>query len=553
MDLIGCGVFWENGCWSMTFLPIVGRELRIAARLPATYRNRVLTAGVVAAVAFVMLFFASLTGSSSFIGETTFRTLSYLTLGFCLLEGVRKTADCLSGEKREGTLGLLFLTDLKGYDVVFGKLVATSLNSFYGLMAVLPVLALPLLLGGVTPGEYWRVVLALLNILFFSLCAGMCVSSLIRSEEWATGNTALVIAMFAGLPLLTFTRFFYPFSPVYAFHAAFDANYPGASSGYWESLGIGQVWSWMLLVCASLAAPRFWQQKAAGTTMRFLPARNIKASAGIAARRARSRAQALNTNPVLWLAEHERGQHSALYVLVGITACGSAFFFFASGHGYLTVFLGCAWLLNFILKTRMAAQACHCMTEARRNNTLEMLLATPLTVNQIIDGQIQALHRIFFAPVVLILGLEAAGLGLAIAKSFTSTGRSVGDPGGALLLALGYLIVFGLDVGALQYVGMWFGLTSKRESQATMKTIVYVLIAPFVAMVLSVFSIFFSCFGFLAFLIVPICLMIWAKARLEQKFRELAGTRYALRPVDPYARSALSFAPPRLVPPVINQ
>ena len=44
---------------------------------------------------------------------------------YCLLSGVWFTADCLSEEKREGTLGLLFLTDLKGYDVVFGKLVAT--------------------------------------------------------------------------------------------------------------------------------------------------------------------------------------------------------------------------------------------------------------------------------------------------------------------------------------------------------------------------------------------------------------------------------------------
>ena len=33
---------------------------------------------------------------------------------FALLSGPRSTADCISEEKREGTLGLLFLTDLKG-------------------------------------------------------------------------------------------------------------------------------------------------------------------------------------------------------------------------------------------------------------------------------------------------------------------------------------------------------------------------------------------------------------------------------------------------------
>ena len=44
-------------------------------------------------------------------------------------------------------MGLIFLTDLKGYDVVLGKLAATSLNGFYGLLAVFPLLAFPLLTG----------------------------------------------------------------------------------------------------------------------------------------------------------------------------------------------------------------------------------------------------------------------------------------------------------------------------------------------------------------------------------------------------------------------
>ena len=145
----------------MTFLPIVERELRIAARLPATYRNRTVVAGVVLFGALVMLVLGIFAMSPSRAGANMFRTLSFLALIFCVLEGVRKTADCLSEEKREGTLGLLFLTDLKGYDVVLGKLAGASLNSIYGLFAILPVLALPMLVGGVTQPEYWRMVLAL--------------------------------------------------------------------------------------------------------------------------------------------------------------------------------------------------------------------------------------------------------------------------------------------------------------------------------------------------------------------------------------------------------
>jgi ABC-type transport system involved in cytochrome c biogenesis permease component len=97
----------------MTVLPIVERELRVAARRSSTY-------------------------------------WSGLMFLYCLGHGRRSTADCLSEEKREGTLGLLFLTDLKGADIVLGKLAATSMRGFYGFLAVFPVLAIPLLLGGIT-------------------------------------------------------------------------------------------------------------------------------------------------------------------------------------------------------------------------------------------------------------------------------------------------------------------------------------------------------------------------------------------------------------------
>ena len=63
-------------------------------------------------------------------------------------------------------MGLLFLTDLKGYDVVLGKFIARSLPALYGLLALLPLIGIPLLLGGVTGSEFWRMALALVNALF---------------------------------------------------------------------------------------------------------------------------------------------------------------------------------------------------------------------------------------------------------------------------------------------------------------------------------------------------------------------------------------------------
>ena len=122
---------------------------------------------------------------------------------YCLVAGIRSTADCLSEEKREGTLGLLFLTDLRGYDVVGGKLVATSLNAFYGLMAIVPLLAIPLLMGGITNGEFWRTALVLVNTFLFSLAAGMFVSSISKYPRKAFAATLLLLLFFSvGLPLL---------------------------------------------------------------------------------------------------------------------------------------------------------------------------------------------------------------------------------------------------------------------------------------------------------------------------------------------------------------
>jgi len=125
----------------MTFLPIVDRELRAAARRKSTYRIRCWTA-VLAMLAGLLslplLVFSTMRGGS--LGNPLFTVLSNYGFGLCLLAGVFLTADCLSEEKREGTIGLLFLTDLKGYDVVLGKFMATSLNAFYGLFAVLPIL-----------------------------------------------------------------------------------------------------------------------------------------------------------------------------------------------------------------------------------------------------------------------------------------------------------------------------------------------------------------------------------------------------------------------------
>src|SRR5262245_8544040 len=101
----------------MTFLPIAHRELRIASRKPGTYRLRWIFALLVLVIWFLLLVTSRNSMSVAERGRMLFTAIAVLAFAFCLFAGVFQTADCLSEEKREGTLGLLFLTELKGYDV----------------------------------------------------------------------------------------------------------------------------------------------------------------------------------------------------------------------------------------------------------------------------------------------------------------------------------------------------------------------------------------------------------------------------------------------------
>src|SRR3984957_9882385 len=183
----------------MTFLPIVERELRVAARKRVVYWMRVFIA-FVALIIGGTIFLANLDLPEKDIGPRIFLGLSILALCYCLLAGRWFTVDCISSEKREGTLGLLFLTDLKGFDVVLGKLAATSLDGFYGLLAVFPLLAIPLMSGGMTNGELWRTALVLVNTFLFSLAIGLCVSAMCRAEQTAMGANFILLLLLAAAP-----------------------------------------------------------------------------------------------------------------------------------------------------------------------------------------------------------------------------------------------------------------------------------------------------------------------------------------------------------------
>src|SRR3989442_3906756 len=106
------------------------------------------------------------------------------------------TGDTISREKREGTLGLLFLTPLTPIGIVFGKSLIHAVRAITLFLAMIPALALPFLLGGLT----WKdcVVSVLLNssALVLALAAGLLASTLATDSRRAL---ALALALSLGL------------------------------------------------------------------------------------------------------------------------------------------------------------------------------------------------------------------------------------------------------------------------------------------------------------------------------------------------------------------
>jgi ABC-type transport system involved in multi-copper enzyme maturation permease subunit len=293
----------------MTFLPIVTRELSAASRRRATFWTRMIFAGVAVALAAIVLAFISVTQPRPGIGAGVFQALSGLGFAFCALAGVFLTADALSEEKREGTLGLLFLTDLRGYDVVFGKLFATSLTAFHGVLALFPVLALTSILGGVTAGEFWRMTLVFLNTLFLSLTAGLWVSTLSRDSPRAMAATVLLLLAIVILPpglnrALSFTSKHLPpailqFSPLWGWQQCFDPPYGTRPWDFWRCALSVQAMSWTFLLVAAALLTRVWQE---GRHMPWSRATPFALTPARLARSAAERCRWMAPNPIRWLA-----------------------------------------------------------------------------------------------------------------------------------------------------------------------------------------------------------------------------------------------------------
>lgn len=531
----------------MTFLPVVARELRVASRRRGTYWTR-FTAALLGISLYVWIWLVI--GEKNYgaaLAASLFGSLSVLAFAYTLLAGVHLTSDCLSEEKREGTLGLLFLTDLKGYDVVLGKLVATSFNSFYRLLAIFPVLAIPLLLGGLTYAEFWRMVLVLTNTLFFSLSAGCFVSAMSRNDRKSMAGTLLLILLITGgVPLLGYVVAFrkggFQYDPAflllssgYSFALSADSGFKAHPQDFWTSIITTHALGWLFLVLASALAPYSWQDKAIGSKQALRRERWQEWKFGAAEVRRAFRSRLLEINPFFWLAGRNRLKPAYVLGALALGGCFWLWLYFKYRSDMLdpAAYVPTAILLHTAIKFWVASEACRPLNEDRRSGALELLLSAPLSVDDILRGQVLALKRQFgWAVAVILLADFAMFLGGVHDRALDASNFWT-------LLCVSYVVMFFADLYTLAWLGMWLGLKARKPNWASSGALVRVLVVPsLVFLGLMTTSLLFSferqfdsenfilAVWFVIAMANDLYFFLWARTNLRRQFRTVATQRF---------------------------
>jgi ABC-type transport system involved in multi-copper enzyme maturation permease subunit len=176
----------------MVSATLMAREMRAAARQPFTYNLRYLGA---AALVLVCALSAFDERNDAEWGARVFPLLHSTLLTAIWVLVPLLAADCLSRERREKTLPLLFLTPLTPRQIVQAKGMAHGLRALTLWLAVVPVLAIAFMAGGVS----WSDLALSLLLSFSSICLAMAAGLLASACAQVWMRALALAAIFAFL------------------------------------------------------------------------------------------------------------------------------------------------------------------------------------------------------------------------------------------------------------------------------------------------------------------------------------------------------------------
>jgi ABC-type transport system involved in multi-copper enzyme maturation permease subunit len=478
----------------MLLTPVLERELRVQARLRGLYWLR-MAAGLAGVLTLGLALSSdrrlALSGGRNYGPWLLALLHTIISLVFALACPLI-SADTLARERREGTLGLLLLTPLTALNVVSGKFMVHLVRALTMWLAVLPVLVVPLLMGGVGSVDIAFVLVLELGVVLASLSAGIVASSLaVRPGRAIT--LALVLTALAGetLALVSFLGLLpsllaNPTSDYWR-HVALTATlgpwFFGTGlleNGFSGMLGRNPAWlgpalftslagvfaaSWGLVGGAFWFASRRVVGMALEGSVRERPRRGFwlaprQFGSGLGKKRARLRRQ-----PMLWLFTTKPASHLVRWGWTGL-ALGVWILIYLAGFEDRDT---APWALRLPLALAggLSLAACMSLRPEIESGAMELLLVTPLRPSDIVWARALSLWRDWLPAMALATGLQLFWMSqndmgwkappvLLMAWASFLTAPFIGirfslRPGGVMLawawtLALGVILPWGFGV-----------------------------------------------------------------------------------------------------------
>jgi ABC-type transport system involved in multi-copper enzyme maturation permease subunit len=404
--------------------PVIERELRVEARRPSNYWSRFIwgLAGV-AALAVVVVALPEKIQTGSYLFSMVHLALAIMLL---LVPPVA-TADTISRERREGTLGLLFLTPQTARQIVLGKLSVRLFRLFYFWLMFVPLLMLPMLTGGL---QIQEVVLSI-AILFSLLLSGTAVSliasaisvqfaaAIFRALFFATLINLAIGALTANAPTFFFkTR--QPFDEPWIIRifilGPFFILLPGQllQGLAWLFPSPNLAWSFLpgliafplLLLCFSIlyctrrikryAEPNIETPRQAIIRQRFFTPVLWKKRFHASMRRR------LQRNPFSWLEYRAPWSRAArLAALLALVIVETLLIYQNDG---LDLFLAAQFFLLWILLLMIAVKSTTSFQLEKETGAFELILVTPITEKTLVTGRLFAVWNYYFPICLALIG-----------------------------------------------------------------------------------------------------------------------------------------------------
>ncbi|MEY2409614.1 MAG: hypothetical protein QOF48_2284 [Verrucomicrobiota bacterium] len=459
----------------MALLPIIKRELLSESRHAFTYWLRFYGAAALLVVGGLVFLDGHLPSSA---GGKLFQSL-HLTLFVSIwIIAALMTADCISRERREGTLGLLFLTPLRPIEVVAAKGFAHGLRALSVCIAAIPALVVPFLMGGVSWRHVTAAVLINLSALCWALAAGILASSICRRMTRALVLTAILEAV----GFLVFVRL----QGAALISAASASAWWPRSADRWDfeswshagGLAISRTDQVMSLF-SKAGSPSFvsrWLLLLGGVVVASILVCFI--SAWIAAINIRSAVREkgpsvamakvekefctpafalgffrcwmrriLERNPVGWL---ERRTWQGRLVTWSWIAVMVSFIIGGVGQGFSDgdQFQALMRLVSWLLIASVTFTAAGSLRRERESGVIELLLVSPLSVAQIIGGRLRGIGGQFLPATILLV---ASWLWLTHAFSNTLLAKPDAMTKGFVWIGFFAVTLFTIPVTGLYY------------------------------------------------------------------------------------------------------